>query len=121
MFRSGKVLGDHILQSPHSTDPSHIGQTGIRLLVCSKFHMNQQLEEATTRLMPVEATLMVPEMKRGDKLTLFSSAGSLLPTSRDHNQFWVLLFKRPVDSLGHTQRSMIKMERAVKPWHMNHV
>ena len=33
--------------------------------------MNQQLEEATARLMPVEATLMVPEMKRGDKLTVF--------------------------------------------------
>ena len=98
MFRSGKVLGDHILQSPHSTDPSHIGQTGIRLLVCIKFHMNQQLEEATTRLMPVEATLMVPEMKRGDKLTLFSSAGSLLPTSRDHNRKWHLDYKISVSN-----------------------
>lgn len=71
MFKTRKVLGDHTLQSPHFTDPSHISQTGIRVSVCSKFHLNQQLEEATTRLMPVEATLTVPEMKRGDKLTVF--------------------------------------------------
>ena len=120
MVRTGKVLGDHILQSPCVTDQSRVGRTGIRVLVCSKFYMNHQLEEATTRLMQAEAAFMVPEMRRSDRLALFSSACSLFSTSRYHSQFCVLPIERTVDSLGHTQRSMSKMERDVKPWHMSH-
>lgn len=92
----------------------------MRVLVCSKFYMNHQLEEATTRLMQAEAALMVPEMRRTDRPALSSSACSLFSTSRYHSQFCVLPFERTVDSLKHTQRSMSKMERDVKPWHVSH-
>lgn len=50
---------------------------------------------------------MVPEI-RSDRLVLFSSACFLFSTSRNYSQFLVLLFKRTVDSLWHTCRSMIK-------------
>lgn len=66
-----------------------MGRIGARVLVCSKFYLNHQLEEATA--------FMVPEMRTGDGLVLFSSIYSLYSTSRDHSLFWVLPFKKAVD------------------------
>lgn len=66
-------------------------------LVCSKFCMNHQLEETTTRLMQAYAAFVVPEMKRNDRLTLFSTAYSLFSTPRDHRLVWALPFKRTIN------------------------